>query len=82
MNAASRRIRGGPETERRPAARQASWGEGILRAVLRLVLFVGLWSQRIRQRRALSVLDDTMLRDIGLTRSDVEREIGKPFWRH
>ena len=26
-------------------------------------------------------LDHHMLRDIGLTRADVERELMKPFWR-
>jgi uncharacterized protein YjiS (DUF1127 family) len=33
------------------------------------------------QRRILAMLDDHMLKDIGLTRMDVEREISKPFWR-
>lgn len=37
--------------------------------------------ERFRQRRALSQLDDRMLRDIGLTRLDVEQEITKPFWQ-
>ena len=40
-----------------------------------------LWSVLGRQRRHLASLDDRMLRDIGLTRADVEREYGKPFWR-
>jgi uncharacterized protein YjiS (DUF1127 family) len=29
----------------------------------------------------LARLDDHLLSDIGLSRSDVEREIHKPFWR-
>lgn len=33
-----------------------------------------------RQRNALHALDDNMLRDIGLSRADVEREATKPFW--
>jgi len=33
-----------------------------------------------RQRHALAALDDAMLRDIGLTRSDALREAGRPFW--
>lgn len=37
--------------------------------------------ERFRQRRALGQLDDRMLRDIGLTRLDVEQEITKPFWQ-
>jgi uncharacterized protein YjiS (DUF1127 family) len=36
--------------------------------------------ERARQRRALSLLDDHLLRDIGLTRDDVADEIAKPFW--
>jgi uncharacterized protein YjiS (DUF1127 family) len=37
--------------------------------------------ERRRQRLQLSELDDHLLRDVGLTRRDVERECGKPFWR-
>lgn len=33
-----------------------------------------------RQRRALALLDDDRLRDIGLTRVDVEREAGRNPW--
>lgn len=39
------------------------------------------WRERSRQRRHLSKLDDRLLRDIGLTRLDVEFESSKPFWR-
>lgn len=39
------------------------------------------WRDRSRQRRTLMRLDDHMLHDIGLSRSDVEREASKPFWR-
>jgi uncharacterized protein YjiS (DUF1127 family) len=39
------------------------------------------WRDRSRQRRTLLRLDDHMLHDIGLSRSDVEREASKPFWR-
>ena len=41
-------------------------------------LYRGL--ERSRQRRALSRLNDAMLRDLGLTRGDVAREVEKPFW--
>jgi uncharacterized protein YjiS (DUF1127 family) len=37
--------------------------------------------RRARQRRDLAALSDHNLRDIGLTRGDVEIEISKPFWR-
>src|SRR5690606_33370408 len=37
--------------------------------------------ERSRQRRALQHLDDRLLRDIGLTRRDVQAEIERPSWR-
>ena len=37
--------------------------------------------ERRRQRRALLSLDDRLLKDIGLSRADVDLECGKPFWR-
>ena len=49
--------------------------------VLAVVDVVLKWLERRRQRRALDRLDDLMLRDIGLSRADVEQEVGKPFWR-
>ena len=39
------------------------------------------WMERGRQRRALADLDDRLLKDIGIARSDAAREIDKPFWR-
>lgn len=30
----------------------------------------------------LSAFDDKMLKDIGLSRADIEGEVGKPFWRN
>ncbi|MFZ5792325.1 MAG: DUF1127 domain-containing protein [Pseudomonadota bacterium] len=39
------------------------------------------WQQRAQERSHLLMLDDRMLRDIGLTRADVEHEANKPFWR-
>jgi uncharacterized protein YjiS (DUF1127 family) len=39
------------------------------------------WLKRIHERHELVRLDDRMLRDIGVTPSEVAREMGKPFWR-
>ena len=39
-----------------------------------------LWTERYRQRRALVMLSDHMLKDLGLSRSDAGREGGKRFW--
>ncbi|HWT99049.1 MAG TPA: DUF1127 domain-containing protein [Terriglobales bacterium] len=41
----------------------------------------GCRHQALRCRRDLSRLDEAMLKDIGLSRADIEREIEKPFWR-
>lgn len=35
----------------------------------------------LRQRRDLVRLSDRMLKDVGLSRADVEREFAKGFWR-
>jgi uncharacterized protein YjiS (DUF1127 family) len=32
------------------------------------------------QRRALARLDETALKDLGLSQADVEREVRRPFW--
>ena len=39
-----------------------------------------IWNERQRQRYRLQDLDDRDLQDIGLTRSEVDRERRKPFW--
>ncbi|HEX2115744.1 MAG TPA: DUF1127 domain-containing protein [Alphaproteobacteria bacterium] len=43
-------------------------------------LWLVIWQERARERRRLASLDDYLLRDIGLSRSAIEREIRKPFW--
>ena len=40
-----------------------------------------LWQARRRARQQLAGLSDQMLQDIGISRTDVEREYSKPFWR-
>lgn len=42
---------------------------------------IHVWQERARQRHQLLVLDNRMLKDIGLSRVDAEREARKPFWR-
>jgi uncharacterized protein YjiS (DUF1127 family) len=49
--------------------------------VVRLVDRLLDWQDRERQRRHLSSLDDHVLADVGLSHSDVDAEIRKPFWR-
>lgn len=42
----------------------------------RAATFFALW----RERRALASLDDHLLRDIGKTRAEVDREASRPAW--
>ncbi len=54
---------------------------GPMELVNRVRRVVGTWRRRIRERQAFARLDYRELRDIGLSRWDVERELAKPFWR-
>lgn len=49
--------------------------------VCRLPSLVRVWFMRVELRGQMSMLSDQVLRDIGLTRADIEREVMKPFWR-
>ena len=53
-------------------------GLAVLRRAAHAVLAL---SERRRQRHTLAALDDHLLRDIGLTRSAIRKEVSKPFWR-
>lgn len=59
-----------------PLGRSSGW-----RAALRLCACLADWHGRWRERQALQALDDRLLRDLGLTRQDVQRETEKAFWR-
>jgi uncharacterized protein YjiS (DUF1127 family) len=39
------------------------------------------WLKRVHERGELARLDVSMMRDIGVTPSEVARECNKPFWR-
>ncbi len=39
-----------------------------------------IWREVSRQRNELAKLSDHLLKDIGLSRVDVEREAARPFW--
>lgn len=53
---------------------------GIRRKCIPLTTRLIIWHERYRQRRALMRLDDRMLKDIGISRCEAEREHEKPFW--
>ncbi len=39
------------------------------------------WQKRAAERAHLARLDERMLRDMGITRAEAEREASLPFWR-
>jgi uncharacterized protein YjiS (DUF1127 family) len=51
-----------------------------LRALERGCDLLLTWHERSRQRHELGLLNDYMLRDIGLSRADVLAEATKRFW--
>ena len=61
----------------RPRDRSA----GVAESLRRWVGLVRRWRERSRQRQQLARLDRRMLRDIGITPDEAERECNKPFWR-
>lgn len=50
------------------------------RGLLRAVDVVFEWRARAVERDVMRALDDRMLRDVGLSRADLERELSRPFW--
>ena len=53
----------------------------LYRVLARIGSEIGEWSRRLRDRRALAMMSDRSLRDIGLTRYDADWEARKPFRR-
>jgi len=42
---------------------------------------LALWNSRLKQRKALSELDDRLLDDIGYSLEEAREEYTKPFWK-
>ena len=53
----------------------------MVREIARVTATVKTWAMRSRSRRQLAELDDFLLDDIGLTKTQVARESDKPFWQ-
>ena len=72
-------VTSGTLSSSRPVARSAERvaGDRLVQAYEQVLS----WLERVHQRRHLAQLSDHMLKDIGLTRVDVEAELSKPFWR-
>ena len=64
-----------------PQAASLSMLRGLARLPIRFVAWLVASNERCRQRQVLERLDDHYLRDIGLTRADVQRECTRKFWQ-
>ncbi|MBE7375318.1 DUF1127 domain-containing protein [Pseudomonas lopnurensis] len=51
------------------------------RLLQRLIQLLRQWRQNARTRCQLARLDDRQLADIGISHSEREAELSKPFWR-
>lgn len=50
-------------------------------SLLRLADLLLTWLRRVQQRRQLGSLSDRMLKDIGVSRADVDYEVSRRFWQ-
>lgn len=71
-------LTGKPLYENVPALRLRSQAGGLL---ARIAQTIALWHGRSSQRRHVVHLNDHLLRDIGLTRADIDAERKKRFWQ-
>ncbi|GAB5468173.1 MAG: DUF1127 domain-containing protein [Rhodospirillales bacterium] len=62
---------------------QVFGGKGLGGATIFGLLVTGLlrWQDRANERHHLAQMQDHQLRDIGLSRADIDQEARKPFWR-
>ena len=63
---------------------RGSFGEFVrqaVQAIPRVYHLLLVWQQRVSDRTRLSQMPHYMLRDMGLTPSDVNHELSKPFWK-
>ena len=57
-----------------PISRRRAWPSPSFHTLLR-------WQERATERHLLAGLGDHALKDVGLSRADIEQEASKPFWR-
>ena len=75
MRAKAYAVYGLPPSSPTAAGHASRWSMGVF------IDMLFAWHERARQRRVLLTLDDYMLKDIGISRTDAELEANKPFWR-
>lgn len=58
----------------------ATWRAAVVGAVISFLDYLAWVQSRARNRHAIELLDDHMLKDVGLTRADIDHELSKPIW--
>jgi uncharacterized protein YjiS (DUF1127 family) len=62
------------------AALPRAKGRPLSNLLTRLWQQVKRWNQLAEQRRMLASMPDAALKDLGLSRADLEQEVARPFW--
>lgn len=52
-----------------------------VQVLARLADLLAVWERRARERKALAEMSNHMLKDLGISRLDAQREADKAFWR-
>jgi uncharacterized protein YjiS (DUF1127 family) len=63
------------------SGRSAAVLRGLRQGLSRLVTLIDRWQERAESRRELARMPEAILKDIGVSRADAAREVGKPFWK-
>ena len=54
---------------------------GMLRSFTKVKNTILLWEHKKKSREDLAVMDEHLLKDLGLTKTEVNKEINKAFWQ-
>jgi uncharacterized protein YjiS (DUF1127 family) len=63
-----------------PRVRRRAMRPSLGQVLSRVFAALHEWRRRSRDRAELARFDERMLRDIGITRVEIWREINQPFW--
>ena len=74
-----------PRAAAQPGGQASQATAGFVGSIIRLpaalIETLLVWQERATERLALRRMDDHLLKDMGLSRADVEHEASIPFWR-
>ncbi len=73
-------IKGNLQMNTKGAVKATDWRSAVAGIAVFVVEYLRAWQEHARDRRMLEKLDDHLLKDIGMTRSDLDHELSKPFW--